>query len=80
MQHTTWEAWNAAQEVPVAELQAGDLILSHPEAGPFGPWEVVKVERGTGHVADRYNVTVDHDVWYGKPADHTYRVSERATP
>lgn len=76
--NTTQEAWESALVVPARELQPGDLILAHPEAGPFGPWEVQRVEGGTGHLADRLNVVADHNTWYGVDGQHTFRV-ERAS-
>ena len=78
MQNTSWEAWESATVVAARDLRPGDQILSHPEAGPFGPWEVQRVERGTGHTASRYNVVADHNTWYGVEGEQTYRVQRSA--
>lgn len=78
MESTSWEAWESATVVAARDLLAGDLILGHPDAGPFGPWEVQRVEGGTGHLAGRLNVVADHNTWYGIDGSMTYRV-ERAS-
>jgi hypothetical protein len=72
----SWEEWNSAQEVAVRDLETGDVILSHPDAGPFGSWEVREV-RPAYMSTTRYDVVSEHHTWFGAEAEQTFRV-ERA--
>lgn len=73
MQNTSWEAWEAATVVAARDLRPGDLILSHPEAGPFGPWEVREV-RPAYMSMSRVDVIADGNTWFGAGGEQTFRV------
>jgi len=74
---STWGEWESARVVPASELQPGDVILSHPDAGPFGPWEVREV-RAAYMSTSRVDVVSEHHTWFGAESDQTFRV-ERAS-
>jgi hypothetical protein len=77
MDSTTWEAWERASVVEARDLRPGDVILAHPESGPFGPWEVREV-RGAYMSTSRVDVVSEHHTWFGAEGSQSFRV-ERAS-